>query len=103
MRSNGSDLTKLASVVKLYNSIMAKNLVNFKREHCGVKAWLVDPGVAYHEALNHPEKYGAPDDMCENTDGVSCLWWNNYHPGVAIHRLLGAEVARVVGAPWFKK
>jgi phospholipase/lecithinase/hemolysin len=63
---------------------------------------LVDASAAYYEALDDPARFGAPDDMCENLDGKSCLWWNNYHPGMAIHRLLGAEVARVVGAPWFK-
>ncbi|SPO06733.1 related to cellulose-binding GDSL lipase/acylhydrolase [Cephalotrichum gorgonifer] len=101
MRTNGADLTKLAAAVELYNDVMARNLQVFKKTHRDPKGWLVHTANAYHEAMDHPEKYGAPDDICENLDSVSCLWWNNYHPGVAIHRLLGAGVAKVVGRPWF--
>jgi hypothetical protein len=102
MRTNGADLVRLKAAVDLYDDIMAKNLRAFRKYHCGARTWLVDAGAAYYEALEDPTRFGAPDDMCENLDGKSCLWWNNYHPGLAIHRLLGAEVARVVGAPWFK-
>lgn len=101
MKGNGSDLRKIAAAVELYNGIMARNLKSFKRKHHKAKAWLVSPSKAYYEALDDPQKYGAPDDTCENEDGLSCLWWNNYHPGIAIHRLLAEEVAAVVGAPWF--
>lgn len=102
MRTQGADLVKLRAAVDLYNGIMTKNFLAFRKSHCGARAWLVDAGAAYYEALNNPGRFGAPDDICVNKDGVSCLWWDSYHPGLAIHRLLGAEVAKAVGAPWFE-
>jgi phospholipase/lecithinase/hemolysin len=54
---------------------------------------LIDSEPPFVEAINNPTKYGAPDNLCENMDGVSCLWWDNLHPGVAIQRLLAENVA----------
>lgn len=40
--------------------------------------------------LDDPTAYGFPDATCINDDGTSCIWWNNYHPGMKYH-LLQAE------------
>lgn len=92
---------KVAAAVKLYNEVLDKNFQKFKTAHLDARAWLVRPSKAYETAIANPQKYGAPDATCTNEDGVSCLWWNNYHPGIQIHRLLGADVATTVGKPWF--
>lgn len=92
---------KVAAAVKLYNEILEKNFQKFKMAHPDVQAWLVRPSKSYETAIANPQEYGAPDAICTNEDGVSCLWWNNYHPGIQIHHLLGADVATTVGTPWF--
>ncbi|TDZ36739.1 Acetylesterase [Colletotrichum spinosum] len=100
--SQGTATTaKVAAAVKLYNNILKTNFDKFKASHPAAKAWLVDTAVAYETALNNPTGYGAPDATCTNEDGYSCLWWNNYHPGIQIHRILGKNVGKAVGAPWF--
>ncbi|KAF9878344.1 hypothetical protein CkaCkLH20_04382 [Colletotrichum karsti] len=93
---------KVAAAVKLYNTIMETNFDDFKKSHPDIRAWLVRPSKSYEAALADPEAYGAPDTTCTNEDGLSCLWWNNYHPGIQIHRLLSTDVASTVGAPWFE-
>ncbi|KAF4883068.1 Acetylesterase [Colletotrichum fructicola] len=92
---------KVAAAVKLYNEILEKNFQKFKIAHPDAQAWLVRPSKSYETAIANPQEYGAPDAICTNEDGVSCLWWNNYHPGIQIHHLLGADVATTVGTPWF--
>ena len=40
--------------------------------------------------LDDPTAYGFPNATCIDDDGTSCIWWNNYHPGMKYH-LLQAE------------
>jgi phospholipase/lecithinase/hemolysin len=80
---------------------MRANLASFKAKNPGVSAWLVEAGTAYNKALDNPTAYGAPNNYCYAEDGLSCLWYNDYHPAIVIHRILAQEVADTVGAPWF--
>ena len=52
--------------------------------------------------LDHPQAYGYPDATCIDSDGHSCFWWNNYHPGEKFHRLMAADMKRYLGplGPW---
>ncbi|KAF6832641.1 hypothetical protein CPLU01_06037, partial [Colletotrichum plurivorum] len=103
MLEKGSESNaKLAAAVDLYNQILEENAFKFEKSHRGSRVWLVRTTEAYETALNNPQAYGAPDATCTNEDGLSCLWWNNYHPGIQIHRLLGRDVAKTVGRPWFR-
>lgn len=56
----------------------------------------VDTQAPFNTAINNPTAYGAPNAVCYNANGVSCLWWNNYHPGQAIQKL----VAQAAIAAW---
>ncbi|KAF6816540.1 fungal cellulose binding domain-containing protein [Colletotrichum sojae] len=103
MLANGADSNaQLAAAIKQYNDLIVSNLAAFKAKNAGVTSWIVDTTPAFDEAINNPTAYGAPDATCFNADGVSCLWFNDYHPGVQIQRLVGKAVAQAVGAPWFK-
>lgn len=62
-----------------------------------VKTWVVDTAPAFQAAVRNPKAYGAKDALCYNADGVSCLWFNDYHPGQAIQKLVGAAVQSAVG------
>ncbi|KAF6789713.1 cellulose-binding gdsl lipase acylhydrolase [Colletotrichum sojae] len=93
---------KLAAAVELYNKILEDNAHKFEKSYRGSRLWLVRTSEAYEAALDYPQAYGAPDATCTNEDGLSCLWWNTYHPGIQIHRLLGQDVAKTMGRPWFR-
>ncbi|KAF4968850.1 hypothetical protein FSARC_3816 [Fusarium sarcochroum] len=91
----------LVKSIKLYNSRLTSKLSAFKKANSGVKAVLVDTSVAFNKAIQNPKEYGAPDATCYNADGVSCLWFNDYHPGVAINKLVAEEVAKKLEASGF--
>ncbi|KAH7141790.1 fungal cellulose binding domain-containing protein [Dactylonectria macrodidyma] len=93
---------RLAWAVETYNNLMRRNLKAFKKRNRNVKAWMVVTAAAYYRVLNNLAAFGLPDATCTNKDGVSCAWWDNYHPGIEIHHQLGIETARTVGAPWFR-
>jgi phospholipase/lecithinase/hemolysin len=115
----------LSAAIASYNTLLASGLENFKAGR-NVTVKLVDTHVPFNEALDNPTEYGAPDATCYNADGVSCvsgqplrlpslsplsgkmnseltrwtspqLWFNDYHPGVEIQRLVGAQVAQTWG------
>lgn len=81
-----------AAIAK-YNDAIAQRLEAFKASNSGVTAKIVDTAVPFNTALDNPTEYGAPDATCYNEDGTSCLWFNDYHPGVEINRLVAEAVA----------
>ncbi|KAL8389049.1 hypothetical protein RB595_008829 [Gaeumannomyces hyphopodioides] len=102
MLANGAESNALLEkAIGLYNDHIASSLVSFKAKNAGVTSWVVDTIAPFNEAINNPTAYGARDATCFSEDGLSCLWFNNYHPGVQIHRLVAQAVAKVVGEPWF--
>ena len=50
------------------------------------------------KVLNDPTAYGFPDATCINDDGTSCVWWNNYHPGMKYHSLQAADMKKYLGS-----
>ncbi|WDK22003.1 fungal cellulose binding domain-containing protein [Colletotrichum graminicola] len=102
MIANGADAGgQLSAAIKQYNELIISNLAAFEAENAGVTSWVVDTAPAFDEAINNPTAYGAPDATCYNENGVSCLWFNDYHPGVQIQKLVAQTVAETIGAPWF--
>lgn len=87
-----SRAAELVSIVK-YNDAIASRLAAFKTKNSGVTAKVVDTIAPFNTALDNPTKYGSPDAACYNEDGKSCLWFNDYHPGVAINELVAEAVA----------
>ncbi len=82
-----------AAVIKRYNDLITARLSNFTAANSGITAKIVDTAVPFNTALENPKEYGAPDAACYNSDGKSCLWFNDYHPGIAINKLVAAAVA----------
>ena len=92
-----------AAAIEKYNAAVVARLGVFRTAHPDVEAVYVDTAPAFNEALGNPKKYGAPDATCYNGNGVSCLWFNDYHPGVAINRLVAEAVAAAwKGKGWFR-
>lgn len=82
-----------AAVIAEYNALLASRLAAFSAANPGVTAKVVDTSVPFNAAIDNPTAYGAPDATCFNADGNSCLWFNDYHPGVAINKLVAQAVA----------
>ena len=79
-----------------YNAAITTSLAAFTAKNSGITAKIVDTTVPFNTALDNPTAYGAPNNTCYNGDGKSCLWFNDYHPGIEINRL----VAKAVAAAW---
>jgi phospholipase/lecithinase/hemolysin len=91
------------AVIGRFNGLIGTYLGKFAANNNGVVAAIVDTTESFNKAIANPEKYGAPNATCYKEDGVSCLWFNDYHPGIAINKLVAAAVAEAVddlsGAP----
>lgn len=88
---------KEAAGVEDYNKLLLSGVEAFKGKNEGVTTWVFDTAGPFNTAVGSPKTYGAKDATCYNSDGTSCLWFNNYHPGQAIHKLVAAGVAALVG------
>ncbi|KAE9366829.1 carbohydrate esterase family 16 protein [Stipitochalara longipes BDJ] len=94
--SNNTQVQEGAGV-DTYNTLLKAGVKDFEAKNDGVVTWVLDTSAPFLEAINDPKSYGAKDATCYNGDGTSCLWFNNYHPGQAIHKLVAAGVAALVG------
>jgi len=88
----------LIGALDYFNELLAKSSDKFESTHPGVTSVLVNTAIPFNKAINNPRAYGASDATCHNKDGISCLWFDPYHPGVAIQKL----VANAVAAEWTK-
>lgn len=64
---------QLRSSIRLYNKLLNSGLKTFRKSNPSTKAILVDTSVAFKKAIDHPKSYGAPDALCTNPDGESCV------------------------------
>ena len=95
--------TILGSLVDSYNVLLVHCVHDFAAANKGVKTTIFDTQRPFNLATSNPTAYGALDATCQNLDGVSCLWWNGFHPGTAIQNLVAEGVAGPVGGPLFAK
>ncbi|KUI67717.1 Thermolabile hemolysin [Cytospora mali] len=90
-----------ATVIAEYNDLLASGLANFTSTNSGVTAKLIDTSIAFQTAIDNPTAYGAPNATCYDSDGTTCLWYNDYHPGIAINKLVAEEVATAWNGSFF--
>jgi phospholipase/lecithinase/hemolysin len=96
-----SSQTLEAQTIATFNSELASSAASFASANSGTKYWVYDTQVPFNTAINNPTAYGAADATCYNSDGVTCLWWNNYHPGQAIQTLVAKGVAAALKGTFF--
>lgn len=92
----------VANGIATYNRLLQAGISAFETANADAHVSLVDTAVQFNEALDNPTEHGSPDALCIDDDGNSCLWFDGYHPGVEINRLVAEDVARAVGAPFFE-
>lgn len=93
----------ISSAIGIYNSLITRTLTSFQSLHPESSFTFVNTTGVFLEALANPEKYGAGKDgaTCLNVDGKSCLWWDFFHPGLAIQRGMAEEVVRALKGVFF--
>ncbi|CRL17048.1 Lipase, autotransporter EstA [Penicillium camemberti] len=70
-----------------------KTMVNeFIADNSGTTTVLYDSFAFMSKVLDAPTTYGFTDASCINDDGATCVWWNDYHPGYAYHKLQAADM-----------
>lgn len=72
-----------ATVIADYNDLLASHLATFTASNAGVTARLVDTTPAFQTVIDDPQAYGAANATCYDADGTTCIWFNDYHPGIA--------------------
>lgn len=82
-------------VIASFNAKLANAAKAWSQRNWGTTVKVIDTQGPFNTALNHPTAYGAnaTGATCFDSDGVTCLWWNNYHPGQAIQKLVAKNVA----------
>ncbi|OIW27680.1 carbohydrate esterase family 16 protein, partial [Coniochaeta ligniaria NRRL 30616] len=93
--------TQEAGVIAEYNTLIATRLAAFKAANPGVTGKVIDTSVPFNTAIANPTAYGAPNATCYAADGNSCLWFNDYHPGIAINKLVAGAVAEAWRGSFF--
>ncbi|KAF2645712.1 hypothetical protein P280DRAFT_388983 [Massarina eburnea CBS 473.64] len=83
-----ASLSNLVSNITAWNTALSSRLDTFQSSNSGIMAKIVETEEAVTTALNNPTKYGATDATCTNSDGTTCLWYDGYHAGQAIHKLV---------------
>ena len=97
MLQSSNTQVKEGEAVARYNGLLGRGVEAFKGNNSGVMTWVFDTTVAFETAIKDPKSFGAKDASCYNKDGITCLWFNDYHPGQAIHKLVAQGVAALVG------
>lgn len=98
MVAAGADTTmQIAAAVQHYNALLITALQTFIVKD-GVKTWLYDTAAPFEKAIADPAAYSKSSNAtCYNSDGVSCIWYNDYYPGQAIHKLVAEGVLELIG------
>ena len=68
-----------AAAIAKYNAALTAGLAAFKTKNTGITSKIIDTTAPFN-----------------NSDGKSCLWFNDYHPGIEINNL----VAKAVSDAW---
>lgn len=72
-----------------YNTALHERFTTFKAANSGATGQVFNVTPTFETVINDPTSYGATDATCQSGDGTSCIWTDTYHPGLAIHKLLG--------------
>jgi phospholipase/lecithinase/hemolysin len=88
---------EVATAITYFNGLLNAAAASFKSAHSGSTVYVYVTTTPFMTAINNPTAYGSPDATCYNANGVSCLWYNNYHPGQAIHKLVAQGISSLTG------
>jgi phospholipase/lecithinase/hemolysin len=96
-----SNVASLVSAITMWNSQLPTRVATFLTANPGTNVTLVDTQEPWNTVSADPKSYGAPDAAWINSNGKSCLWYNNYHPGTAIKQVVSQTVAAALKGSFF--
>lgn len=98
-----TDLSTLTANLDTYNAALVSNLAAFKANNTDITVGEIFNTTSYFwEVFDNPTTYGLESDItCANTDGTSCVWYDNYHPGQAIHKLVAKAFVEALTGSFF--
>ncbi|KAL5340216.1 hypothetical protein BJX70DRAFT_387447 [Aspergillus crustosus] len=85
-------ITHLSAAIATWNTRLVEKAQELADAHPDAVVRVVDTQPAFNDLLDA----GGEAADCWNADGVTCLWFNDYHPGLAIQD----AVARAVVSAW---
>lgn len=96
-----AELASLIDNIQTYNEALESNLASFVETYSGVTAQVFNTSASFWTVIDDPTAYGAADATCMNSDGTSCVWYDDYHPGQAVQLLVAEALVAAVGASYF--
>lgn len=82
--------------ITTYNADLVTRLATFEAANSGVTGTIFNTTESFYTVLDDPTTYGSPDATCMNADGTSCLWYDTYHPGQAIQKLVAENFVKAM-------
>ncbi|MCJ1442969.1 MAG: hypothetical protein MMC23_003466 [Stictis urceolatum] len=95
--AQGGSTDQLKAAIKTYNDLVASKAASFKAANSGTTTWVFDTTSSFTGPTSNPSAYGATNATCYSSTGTQCLWFNDYHPGQAIHNQVAKGVAALIG------
>jgi len=89
--------TTLKAAIQTYNNLIVARTALFNAANAGAQAQAIDIFTKFDLVLDNPTVYGAANSSCWNADGKTCLWWNDYHPGLVLQNGVADDVAVLTG------
>ncbi|KAF2707597.1 carbohydrate esterase family 16 protein [Pleomassaria siparia CBS 279.74] len=99
--STTAAMDSLRANITAYNNDLVTRMATFKAANPGVTGTVFNTSASFWAALDSPSKYGAADATCANADGTTCLWYDNYHPGQAIQKLVAENFVEALTGTFF--
>ncbi|KAL4863792.1 hypothetical protein BDV12DRAFT_201726 [Aspergillus spectabilis] len=91
-------VTQLKAAIGTWNTRLAEKARDLAEAHPDAVVKVIDTQPAFNDLLDA----GGEAADCWNADGVTCLWFNDYHPGLAIQDAVAQAVAGAWGG-FFKE
>ncbi|RDW76852.1 putative cellulose-binding GDSL lipase/acylhydrolase [Aspergillus mulundensis] len=86
-------VTHLKAAIASWNTQFNEKASAFAAAHADAVVKVIDTQPVFNELLDA----GGDAADCYNADGVTCLWFNDYHPGLAIQDAVAQAVAEAWG------
>ena len=64
-----------ATDINAWNQELNSTAAAFQSAYPDAQVQILETNPIFQQILANPTEYGAPDNSCYNSDGVSCLWW----------------------------
>jgi len=84
LAANSTTQQQVVYAMESFNHLLQIGYEQFRRTNNESITWLFNTTRVFDKVLADPVAYGSPDATCYNGNGISCLWWNAFHPGQAI-------------------